>query len=120
MALLSMVKELIVVPAGAVFEVTEVRAVGGSVTVAPPLPPQKIPKLEFDEPEEEVIVLILPPVTLPFKLQFLIVLLSALVTASDVAILMTELAITVVVVVLFTVRFRFIPDVLGLSPSMVT
>ena len=115
-----MVKLFIVVPEGAVFEVTEVIAVGASVAVEPPFPPQNMPKLEFDEPDVEVIELILPFNTLPFRMQFLMVLLSALVTAVEVAIRITEFAIAVVVFVLLTVRSRLVPGVFGLSPSIVT
>ena len=67
-----------------------------------------------------MIALALPLVTLPLRLQFLMALLSALVTAADVAIRIAEFAMTVAVVVLLTVRLRFVPPVFGLSPLMVT
>ena len=118
--LLSINNALIVVPEGATFAVTEVIAVGAPVAVAPPLPPTNMPKLEFEELLDEVIALAFPEVTLPSKIQFLIVSLSALVTAAEVAMRKAEFAITVLVVVLLIVRFRFVPEVFGLSPSMVT
>ena len=58
--------------------------------------------------------------TLPSRIRFFIVLLSALVTAAEVAMRMAEFAITVAVVVLLTVRFLLVPAELGLSPLMVT
>ena len=74
--------------------------------------------------EEDVVAVIplaFPEVTFPFKLQFLIVLFSALATIDPlVAIRIQEFPITVAIAVLLMVKFRLVPAVFGLSPFIVT
>ena len=80
-------------------------------------------KLEFEEPVVEVIVEILPPVTLPLSTKLRMVMLSALITVDatvPTAMRITALAIWVATLVLLMVRLRLIPTEFGLSPSIVT
>ena len=120
-ALLSIVSALIVVPAGADVPAAAARATGAPIADAPPPPPAKMPKLMPDELAVEVMPLALPPVTLPLRLQFLIVSLSADVTpVVETAMRTAEFAVTAAAAVLLIVRSRLMPGVFGSSPSMVT
>jgi hypothetical protein len=74
----------------------------------------------LEELVKAVTRLLLPEVTFPLRMQLRILILSALLTAADVATLIQELPVNVAVVVLFTVRFLFVLPELGLSPLMVT
>ena len=119
MALFCTINDFIVVPATAGFAVSDVIAVGAPVAVAPAFPPAYIPKLILEELVAEVIPDEFPDVTFPLRIQFKILILSALTAAAEVAILIPEFPITAAAAVLLMVRFLFCPPVFGSSPFIV-
>ena len=81
-----------------------------------------MPKEEFELLAEAVIVLRLPPVTLPFRIRFLIVLVLLLSNGAvaEVATRITDSKVFAAASVFVIVRFLFVPAVPALSPSIVT
>src|ERR1044071_8906419 len=118
--LLVMVRFVAVAPAPTLVE-TDVIAEGAVVGLTVEAPgPAKIPKVVFSEALVLVAELMFRPAELPTILRFLNVLLFAVVTTVVAsATRITEVNVTVLAAVFWIVRFRLIPMVLGLSPSIV-